>query len=125
MLNEATKTTEKTLKTFIVEYTNEDLFGNQVLTMEIDASDLEEAYDIMEDLYSDFAVDNIYPNDSDRFFSEQPTEEERLEEANRELRELAAEAVAEADHQAYMEYLDSMLHAFYEENFTTTEWDLV
>ncbi len=48
------------MKTFIVEYTNEDLLGNQVLTMEIDASDLEEAYDIMEDLYPNLAVDVIY-----------------------------------------------------------------
>lgn len=47
-----------------------------------------------------------------------------MDEINRELQELAAEAVAEADHQAYMEYLDAMLHAFYEENFATTEWDL-
>lgn len=118
------KTTEENLKSFIVEYTNEDLPGNQVLTMEIDASDLEEAYDIMEDLYPHLAVDDIYPNDSDRFFFEQPIEEVRMDEANRELRELAAEAVAEADHQAYMEYLDTMLHAFYEENFATFDWDL-
>lgn len=47
-----------------------------------------------------------------------------MDEINRELQELAAEAVAEADHQAYMEYLDAMLHAFYEDNFATTEWDL-
>ena len=53
------------MNTFTVEYTNEDLLGNQVLTMEIDASDLEEAYDIMEDLYPDFAVDNIYPSGVD------------------------------------------------------------
>jgi len=118
------KTTEENLKSFIVEYTNEDLPGNQVLTMEIDASDLEEAYDIMEDLYPHFAVDDIYPNDSDRFFSEQPTEEVRMEEANRELRELISESVAEADHQAYMEYLDAMLHTFYEQEFYQTEWDL-
>ena len=48
------------MKSFIVEYTSEDLPGNQVLTMEIDASDLEEAYGIMEDLYPHLAVDNIY-----------------------------------------------------------------
>jgi DNA-binding IscR family transcriptional regulator len=56
MMNQA----EQSMKTFIVEYTNEDLLGNQVLTMEIDASDLEEAYDIMEDLYPNLAVDVIY-----------------------------------------------------------------
>ena len=63
-------------------------------------------------------------NDSDRFFFEQPTEEVRMDEANRELRELISEAQAEADHQAYMEYLDAMLHAFYEQEFYQTEWDL-
>lgn len=63
-------------------------------------------------------------NDSNRFFFECPIEEVRMDEVNRELRELAAEAVAEADHQAYMEYLDAMLHAFYEENFYDTEWDM-
>ena len=50
----------KKMNTYIVEYTNEDLVGNQVLTMEIEASDLEEAYEIMDDLYPHFAVDNIY-----------------------------------------------------------------
>ena len=48
------------MNTYIVEYTNEDLVGNQVLTMEIEASDLDEAYEIMDDLYPHFAVDNIY-----------------------------------------------------------------
>ena len=31
-----------------------------VLTMEVDASDLDEAYEIMDDLYTHLAVDNIY-----------------------------------------------------------------
>lgn len=48
---------------FIVEYTNEEVTGNQVLTMEIDASDPEEAFEIMDDLYPHFAVDNIYHAD--------------------------------------------------------------
>jgi hypothetical protein len=119
------KTTEENLKSFIVEYTNEDLPGNQVLTMEIDASDLEEAYDIMEDLYPHLAVDNIYPNDSDRFFTEQPIEEVRMDEANRELRELAEEAHEEAHRVAYSEYIQAMLHSLYEDAFYHTEWDMV
>lgn len=118
------KTTEQTLKSFIVEYTSEDLPGNQVLTMEIDASDLEEAYDIMEDLYPHLAVDNIYPNDSDRFFTEQPTEEVRMDETNRELRELAEDARQEAVDVAYSEYIQAMLHSLYEDAFYNTEWDL-
>lgn len=65
------------------------------------------------------------PNDSDRFFKEITMEQAMIDEANRELRELISEAVAEADHQAYMEYLDAMLHAFYEQEFYQTEWDLV
>ena len=48
------------MNTYVVEYTNEELTGNQVLTMEVDASDIDEAYEIMEDLYSHLAVDNIY-----------------------------------------------------------------
>ena len=48
------------MNTYIVEYTSEELSGNQVLTMEIEASDLDEAYEIMDDLYPHFAVDNIY-----------------------------------------------------------------
>lgn len=48
------------MNTYIVEYTNEELTGNMVLTMEVDASDLDEAYEIMDDLYPHLAVDNIY-----------------------------------------------------------------
>lgn len=45
---------------FIVEYTNEDCSGNQCLQMEIDAYDLEEAYEIVDDIYDYLAVDTIY-----------------------------------------------------------------
>jgi hypothetical protein len=48
------------MNTYIVEYTNEGLTGNQVLTMEIDASDIDEAYEILDDIYPFIAVDNIY-----------------------------------------------------------------
>lgn len=48
------------MKTFIVEYTNEDCPGNQTLQMEIDASDLQEAYEIVDDVYDYLNVDMIY-----------------------------------------------------------------
>jgi len=46
---------------FIVEYTNEDMTGNQVLTMEIEADDLDSAWSIVDEHYTDIAVDNVYP----------------------------------------------------------------
>ena len=62
--------------------------------------------------------------DQAQFDHQQPIEEIRMDEANRELRELAeAQAEQEAD-QAYGEYIEAMLHAFYEECFPGTEWDL-
>lgn len=45
---------------FIVEYTNEDCTGNQCLQMEIEAVDLEEAYEIVDDVYHYLDVDTIY-----------------------------------------------------------------
>ncbi len=39
------------MNTYIVEYTNEEVTGNQVLIMEVEASDIDEAYEIMDDLY--------------------------------------------------------------------------
>lgn len=48
-----------------------------------------------------------------------------MDEVNRELQELADQVQQEMVEQAYMEYLDAMLHAFYEENFVDSEWDLV
>jgi len=65
------------------------------------------------------------PNDSNRFFTEQPIEEVRMDEVNRELRELVEESHEEEARQAYAEYIDSMLHSFYEENFGDSGWDLV
>jgi hypothetical protein len=47
-------------KTYIVEYTSEDCIGNQCLTMEVDAPNLETAYEIMDNHYPDLAVDTIY-----------------------------------------------------------------
>lgn len=45
---------------YIVEYTNEDCIGNQCMQMEIEAADLEEAYEIVADIYDYLAVDTIY-----------------------------------------------------------------
>jgi hypothetical protein len=48
---------------YIVEYTNEDCVGNQCLQMEIEAYDLDEAYDIIDDIYPELALDTIYPKE--------------------------------------------------------------
>ena len=64
----------------------------------------------------------MIPNDSDRFYHEQPTEEVRMEEANRECREIAAQVAEQEAEMAYREWIDSMLHQFYEEEFQDSEW---
>ena len=46
---------------YIVEYTNEDMVGNQVLTMQVEADSLTDAYEIMDENYPDLALDTIYP----------------------------------------------------------------
>lgn len=48
-----------------------------------------------------------------------------MDGVNQELQELADQVQQEMVERAYMEYMDAMLHAFYEENFADTEWDLV
>lgn len=47
-------------KTFIVEYTNEDLPGNQVLTFEVEAEDIEDCYDILDENYADVDYGCVY-----------------------------------------------------------------
>lgn len=47
-------------KVYIVEYTNEDCVGNQTLQMEIEAPNLETAYEIVDAHYPDLAIDTIY-----------------------------------------------------------------
>jgi predicted Zn-dependent protease len=66
----------------------------------------------------------LSPNDSDRFYHDQPTEEDRMDEANRECREIAEQVAEQEAEMAYMEWIDSMLHAFYETEFPDTEWDV-
>jgi len=48
------------MKVFIVEYTNEDCTGNQCLQMEIEAPNLETAYELVDEHYSDLCIDVIY-----------------------------------------------------------------
>jgi hypothetical protein len=50
---------------FIVEYTNEDCTGNQVLTLQIQAEDLEDAWNTVEASYPYLAVDSVYAADCD------------------------------------------------------------
>lgn len=46
---------------FVVEYTNEDCVGNECLKMEIEASDLNEAWEILDENYSDLCIDQVCP----------------------------------------------------------------
>jgi hypothetical protein len=48
---------------YIVEYTNEDCTGNQTLTMEIEAPNLETAYELVNEHYPTLCVDNIFEKD--------------------------------------------------------------
>jgi hypothetical protein len=48
------------MSVFIVEYTNEDCVGNQCLIMEIEAPNLETAYEIVDTEYPHLCVDTIY-----------------------------------------------------------------
>ncbi len=49
---------------YIVEYTNQDCTGNQTLQMEIEAPNLETAYEMVDAWYPVLAIDQIYPKDS-------------------------------------------------------------
>ena len=44
---------------FIVEYTNEDSVGNHLLTMEIEAVNLADAWETVEAHYPTLAVDHV------------------------------------------------------------------
>ena len=57
---------------YIVEYTNEDCPGNQCLQMEIEAPNLETAYEIVNEHYPHLSVDTIYSEDDD--YDGQPDE---------------------------------------------------
>jgi len=49
------------MKVFIVDYINEDCSGNQCLQMEIEAPNLETAYELVNEHYPELAIDTIYP----------------------------------------------------------------
>jgi len=51
------------MQVYIVEYTNQDCVGNQCLTMEIEAPNLETAYEIVNQHYPDLCVDQILAQD--------------------------------------------------------------
>ena len=46
---------------YIVEYTNQDCIGNQCLQIEIEAPNLESAYEAVNENYPDLEIDTIYP----------------------------------------------------------------
>lgn len=48
---------------YTVEYTNEELTGNQTLTMEIEAENLAAAWETVEAHYPYLAVDTVYPKE--------------------------------------------------------------
>lgn len=48
------------MKLYIVEYTNEHCTGNQTLQMELEAPNVETAYEICDEHYPDLAIDMIY-----------------------------------------------------------------
>ena len=52
------------MKTYIVVYTDETLVGNQCDQMEINALNLESAYDLVNSFYPDLMIDQIYPLDN-------------------------------------------------------------
>lgn len=48
------------MKTFTVIFTTEEMIGNQCEEMEIDAPNLETAYEIVNQEYPDFSIDQIF-----------------------------------------------------------------
>lgn len=62
------------MQVYIVEYTNEDCTGNQCLQMEIEAPDLETAYEIMDNNYPYLAIDTIYSQEDAYEYDGQPDE---------------------------------------------------
>jgi len=64
-------------------------------------------------------------NDQDRFDYEVTREEYEMDEVNGELQMLAREAIEAEQERVYGEYIDAMLHSFYEECFPGCEWDVV
>ena len=63
-------------------------------------------------------------NDQDRFEFEVMREEFEMDQVNGDLQILAQELVEEEQRLAYADYIDSMLHSFHEECFSSCEWDI-
>ena len=49
------------MKTYIVEYIDETLVGNQCDQMEINAPNLESAYELVNSTFPGIMIDQIYP----------------------------------------------------------------
>ncbi len=62
-------------------------------------------------------------NDQDRFDFEVTREVFEMDQVNNELQILAQELVEEEQRLAYADYVDEMLHSFYEECFLNSEWE--
>jgi hypothetical protein len=59
---------------YIVDYTNEELSGNLCLSMEIEAPNLETAWEIVNEHYPELAIDGISPADQGYEYDGQPDE---------------------------------------------------
>ena len=59
---------------YTVDYTNEELTGNLCLSMEIDAPNLETAWEIVNEHYPDLCIDSIHPADDNEWDDGQPDE---------------------------------------------------
>jgi hypothetical protein len=52
------------MKTFIVEYINEDRTGDQCMQMEVEAESIEDVYDILNQNYPELDTDMIYAKEN-------------------------------------------------------------
>lgn len=63
-------------------------------------------------------------NDQDRFEFEVMREEFEMDQVNGDLQIISQELVEAEQEQMYGDYIDAMLHSFYEECFSGCEWDI-
>ena len=63
-------------------------------------------------------------NDQDRFEYETTREAYEMEKVNEELQHIANEKIENNIERAYGEYIEAMLHSFYEECFPDCQWDI-
>lgn len=62
--------------------------------------------------------------DQAMFFHQVDREQAEIDFVNSELQILADEAIAEAQYDAYLEFVDAQLCEFYDEVFPDSEWDI-